>query len=130
MNSEHFEYGYIDGWKVTAELRENSQEQNPPVDVCCVTIQVEELVDPDNDRDLLRYTSHSIEYIRLPGHTVFTFGGTIWENVGPQIQFPISVGECVYDALARFTLHELQHFLTDPDGEFVIDPHPEREKTV
>lgn len=32
--------------------------------------------------------------------------------------------ECAYDAVVRFELHELKHWLKDADGNHLVNPHP------
>lgn len=117
---ERSEIEYKPGWGISAELVENYAGANPPRDKFFVAIQIEGLIDVNTGEDLSAAV-HRLDYTRQDDGRWYWDGERGWSNQPLARPLP-SVEACLYDAIRRFELHELQHWLK-VDGMHVVPPH-------
>lgn len=112
---------YKPGWTVYGVLRERWEGTNPQRDVLTVYVTVDSLIDFDNGEPLAG-TSHQVEYTK-DVNGLWWATGIPWGNQ-PDTEPLVDIKACVYDAVLRFEIHELQHQLK-MRGKCIVDPHPE-----
>jgi hypothetical protein len=116
-------YKFLPGWAVTSRLMPEDTYNGARLLV--VNIHYDVLDADALDREIQILARHTFEYLQ-DSTGLWTYRGQdAWNDTVCPVKLA-SMEMAVYDAMVRFQVHEVKHFLRREDDTPLVDPHPEQ----